>query len=483
MNSFKFLLFLSSSTLALKHAYLEALLHKAFDPLFGDIYVQEFLADNDFEYYTFLNLELWSRKALDGQASTWLSKLGILDFHNLLSIIYVTVNKWKDAVSEQEVFRSNDVVRECAMISRIYCNILSNMLDEYEKKIQVELVQEFIYLVYRVHVLHTNTSTSYFELLNETNEYLEKALLVLDHILIDYISCGYETVSSLAKTLLADVEDFPNTFSVVTNLSVNHAKEALRLVNLARNSDANVVEEMMIGNCSKLPSILNHWLKGKAKHILREIVGLRIFPLAVKSIEKTRRTSFAGSTYPVPLPISRKIQAMEKNTVISTKKMSSILMLCEEYRTVARTLHQLYQKPSQLADADRRKGRERVYEVFLKLCSDCFPPRIVAHFRMHLHFMNYSLDYHPKLIHFTNLPMNPVNGIEWNYLQNLATWINELAKTVPERERKEFMRLMLQFVTLEVGCLIPEEQQELMKLSVILMIDGGLETYYANQIK
>ena len=477
MNSFTFLLF-PWFALALKHAYLEAFLHKAFDPLFGDVYVHDFLAENHFDYYLCPILEQikWTQRAKE-HSPAWLSKLGLADFFSVIQLIYATVSKWKNVVNELEVLGSEDVVRECAMMSKRFCNSVLYQDDE------IEMMQEIIYLVYRVHVLHTNTLTSYFELLNETNEYLEKALLPLDYGKVIHFRCEYEEVNSLARVLLAEVDEVPDTSSVVTKSSANHAKEALRLVNLARNSDANVVEEMMIGNCKTLPSILNQWLKGKPKHFLLEILSLHIFPLAVKSIEREKKTSCTGSTYPLPLPLSRDIQAMEKSMLAFPNKTIGALMACEWYRKVLRSLYDLYRAGSMIPASRKLKKRDSIHNSFFKMCADAFPPNVTAHFRMHFQVMNYALEYHPYLTHFSKLPVSAINGKEWDYLQNLVSWINDLSKAIPERERKEYMQLMLQFVTLEVSYLFPVEERELMRLSVILMIDGGLETYYSNQFK
>ena len=43
-----FFLIFVTSTKALQHSYLEALIHKAFDPIFGNVFLQEFLVKNAF---------------------------------------------------------------------------------------------------------------------------------------------------------------------------------------------------------------------------------------------------------------------------------------------------------------------------------------------------------------------------------------------------------------------------------------------------
>ena len=494
-----FFLFFISSSFALQHAYLEAFIHKAFDPIFGKVFLQEYLAENDFCEDTLHEMDLhkWSQKAKQ-KSSPWLTKLRQEDFRPILKRISITVSNWMHVIDKEEYMVRSDVVHECASKCKFVCDSLFKRYTQVERVGQAILNQEFLNLVFKVQ-LTTKTAKlkqeRYFELLNKASEQMERTYINNRHYLVKISLYNYEKVSIIARMLFksSEASELPVTTPCPTK-SFQNAKEALRIVNTARYNllppfDVYIKsrEEAMIGACSDLhtfsTTILNKWPKGKARTILQNCLILEVYPHTVKSSGKGDHSIPVDLSFPLPLSISREIRALANNMTFD--EIMNILEACREYRKVVRILNGFAHMAEQMSAFDISSKRQNICEEFTsKLPSRRLPPNVANLLCMHVRILRYALEYVPEQVHYSNIPVTKKAqiGMERDYLQKLAYWINEVTRVVPEAKRKAHFQLMFRFITQEVRCLIPEDQRELVLMTTVLMIEGGLKAYYSEKI-
>ena len=497
------LLFIAHFASALKHAYLEALLHKALDSLFGGDFIGQYIKDNDFNTLTLRSMseESWCHK-VHWYFSAWEIKLDEDRFGDTLKTISMTISTWKDFIGKEQNMLSEDVVWECANICKLICQSDAFATLEMDGRIsQVNINQSFLYLVYRIRILSidniSKAQVSYFELLNSTNELMEITAISPTEKLktgkrIEVYN--YEKVSKLAVLLTNMIENSHSLAIQSTRRSSNYAKGALRFVVSARMNEQQVLagrskdmKETMITECKNLCTFttasLEEWAKGRAKDIIGEILTLSVFPPAVQSIEKVTLLIQTDTDYPLPISIVREIESMESK--MRPAELISILTICQKYRVVARMSHKIYRKQRSVMSMDEKsKHRGKLQESILTLCSRVLPPIIVDSFRMHFQSLNFILDYLPSMEHYSKLTFDRLKNTNEDYLHLLTGWINEASKAVPDCKRNEFLQLMMKAVIHEVKNLIPEEQRrQSVYWAMLLMIDGGLRTFYSiNQL-
>ena len=485
-----FFLFFASSILAFQHAYLEALIHKAFDPIFGNAFLEKFLSENDFnpDKIDHMDFKKWSRR-IPRTYSAWLPKLGQKNYEFILERIILILSSWSDLVAMDERMFRTDVVDECAFKCKSTCDFFYANASGRYRLLQAILNQEFLYLVYKVQEVTNNAhldQARYFELLNKANEEMERTYVDIKYDQVNYSVYDYEKMSTLAKMLPSKGIDLPGT---ITSLSIpvqSAAKEAVRIVNSARHNalhllDANSkdLEEAMIGTCSELRSFsttkLKEWAKGKSDTIIHGILILNVFAPAVRCIGKSSHSIYTDSSFPVPISIMREIKAVAND--MTHDEIMSILKACEEYRQVARLLDDINRPEQRSLKLLKLKEFEKRLTI---LRSIRLPPDLSDLFNIHVGIMSYAAEFLPSIVHFSNVPVNERAriGMERDYLQKLAYWINGLTKVIPEGKREAHFQLMFRFITVESKCLIPEDQRELVMMTLILMIDGGLRAYY-----
>ena len=487
-----FYLFFATSVFALQHAYLEALIHKAYDPIFGNVFLQEFIAENDFttDRLGERDLNKWSRR-VPSKYSAWLTKLEVKSFELLLLNISFVVNSWKDVIDAGAFIEHPDVVEECAIRCMQVCDLRYRRSSQKERADQASLNEAFLDWVFKVQLAITSiphfNQARYFELLNKASEHMERTSM--EYIRFDQVNpalSNYERVSGLAAKMVStkfNVAIDPLATSNPTNFQL--AKEALRIVNSARfislhsfGTYSEDVEEAMIGICDYLntfsTSSLIHWAKGKAKTIIQDTLSLNIFPTSVSSIERSSRRISVESCFPLPLSILQENKKAASN--MTYDEVVNILDACKMYRRVARLIDDICHKRTyQVPD------KQQIFNAFLsQLHFIKLPPNVSELFNMHIRIMSYALEYLPNLVHFSNIPVSEKAsiGMERDYLQKITHWINAITIVVPEAKRRAHFQLMFEFIALEVKCLIPEDQRELVMMTLILMIDGGLRAYY-----
>ena len=491
-------LFFAGSAIALQHAYLEALLHKAFDTVFGKAFVNEFLTKNTFipDDICKMDLKIWSQN-IPKSSSIWLSRLGLNDFGLLLKRISVTVSTWKDVIRVDEPIVCKDLVEECASKCKLVLDThYSNIFPE-DRTAQAKVDQLFLHLVYRVQVI-SNTAllgqARYFELLNRTSEQMERACIDVKNEQVLGVSVfDYDKVSDLARMLLTKSEAYDlKLLPINPARSVQYAKEALKVVNYARfnrlrqlEGHSKETEEAMIGVCHELHTYsstnLKAWTKGEVERIIQPILTLNVFLLAVKSIEMSSQNIVADSSFFLPLSLWREIKTVANDLTLD--EMLNILQACQEYREVARLLDDFARREGHMSVIKKSLKRKELYRKLAHFRSITLPSHLSELFNMHVRVLSHASEYLPELVHFSNMPMDEtLIGLEAVYLQKLAYWINEVTKVVPEERRKEHIWLMITFITQEIECLFPKGQRELSLMTMILMLDGGLKAYFNESI-
>ena len=473
--------------MALKHAYLEKLLHKAFDPMFGRVFLEAFLARYDFNtpsYPSHNELEKWNRRALK-YYSSWLPKLGQLNFVGVFRIIYGLVSAWKDVVREDHEMRFDDVVRECV-------SMCGEMTDFLVPKVKMKnegwasLCHDFVHLVFSVH--HKSNQTGYFALLNDLNEQMERAIVPIEHASVYYEEYSYEGMELLA-TLIKTLEKNLLYFDEIPRKkgkSMTLAKGVLHMVSFARFNDlcrikgsTKDVETSISTFNSQLfkfvSSLLHICLPRRLQYIVLPLLVRKLQSGPFKLMQKTGRTVDVELFYPLPLSVKREMERLEGS--LSARMISVILTICQEYRTHARKLHQI-NRSQILSYQEKVQRRAQGRDTFLATCSKWFPNHLFNLFTWHTLILENCMKYNSSVVHFSNLPVTldskSVPGrMEREYLQKIAWWINEVNKWVPIKERKEHLKLMVQFVCEEVYYSVPSEQGDLVNLTIVLMIDNG----------
>ena len=492
-----FFLFFVTSIKALQHAYLEALIHKAFDPIFGNVFLQEFLIKNAFnsEKVHDVDFKRWSQRAAQRASSAWLTKLNVKNFEPLLERINLTLSSWKDLIEEKESIVHSDVIEECAS----KCKLVCEKVPEKKRPQQAILNQEFLYLVYLAQVA-TQTAqlkqARYFELLNNANEQMERTYIVIKKYQVDVAFYNDEKMRNLARMLLESSEAIdmpPATFSPTK--SILNAREALSIVGAARYNvrrpldDYSVdmdysksIEEAMISVCSDLHTFstttLKGWAKGKSGKIIQSILSLEVFPPAAKFIEKSGQLFSADSFFPLPLSALRIIEAVAND--MTSDEIMCIVKASEEYRQLARRSDAFFRRASTMAAGEKNLLSKEYHSTLDKLRSRDLPIELMNLFIIHLDVMTSAMEYLPNLVHFSNMHMSEkaLVGVERDYLNNFAYWINEVTNVIPEEQRDKCFPQMFLLITLEVNCLIPEDRRKLVMMTLMLMLKGGLRAYY-----
>ena len=470
--------------LALKHTYIEKLVHKAFAPMLNRFIIETFLARYDFNPASSLSqreLEAWNLIALK-YYSAWLPKLGQPNFTGVFWTIYGTVSMWRDMIREDHEVGFDDVVRECAgMCMTTFPALKANR----NAQVKAALCQDFVYVVFCAH--HKSNQTGYFAILNEMNEQMEKTLISIPHASLYIEEYNYESMELLGILMktLSDKLDFFDDVSKKNGL----AKGLLQVVSFTRFKDfcrikgtTKDVESTLAGiNISQseiVSSLVESWLPKELQNLLQPLLQEKLQSLPTfKQMPKTARTVDAELFYPLPLSIKRELERIENS--LTAVQFVFLLAVCQEYRTFARDLHNISNTRS-LSDQERMQRGVQRRDIFLDTCSKKLPKHFYHLFHWHTMMLDKAMKYGASIVHFSSLPVDKSNiypsRMELEYLKNIAWWINEVIKSVPVKERKEHLKLMLQFVSEEVNYLVPFEQGELVSLTIVLMIDGGFKT-------
>ena len=481
-------LLLVCSISALQHAYMEALMHKAFDPLFGKFFLQEFLSKNTFalDKVSVMDFKMWNIKAAQKASSAWPLKLGVKNFEPLLQMISMTVSNWMEVLPKEESMVHSDVVEECASKCKLICESLCANISVKGRLNQVALNEAFLYLVFEVQVV-TKTAQlhqlHYFEVLNNAVEQMERTYIDIRKYQVSMPVYNYDKISELAKMLLKDSSKDSNPSPT---RSVRHAKEALRIVNRFNkipkfDSYSKENEEAMICVCSELHTFSTNSLKTwtKAETIVENILNLKVFPPAVKSIEFSSHNISAESFFSLPLSIMREIEAVANDMTL--KEIMEVLKACEEYRKISRLLDDFHRRAKETSASEENTMSLEIQRTLIQMRSRRLPQNLMSLFTMHVYIMINVSRHVLDAVHFSNIPALSEGagiGLEREYLQNFAYWINNATKFIPKEQLERHFQSMLQLITLEVNCMIPEDERKLVMMTLMLMIDGGLRAYF-----
>ena len=492
MNLIRYLICQLCFTLALRHAYLEALLHKALDPVFGNRFISSFLGSHDTNSFTFLDLMNWNQKAMQSQSSAWLPKLNQDNFVDVLKLIYAVVGCWKEVVSEKQKMRHENVVEECALLCVEMCADLSVKADEKILR-KADLGQDFVYLLYMVH--SRPNQAGYFSMLNSMNEQTERLLNPLkQHTSIDIAEYEYEQMHRMAllmKSLTLNL-DFGIEKNFINNKRTSCAYGILRVAcysrfreHCRRNGSTQDVEIMMTkvyGSIFASSSLaLVYWLPKQVQEVMGPLISDKLMPVAFKSMKKTVRKVSVDLIYPLPLSIKWELERAEEG--MTSSQVISCLIVSHGYRKFARELHQLHSS-GKFSALEKIAILKTSRDKFAEICARRIPDDFNL-FHRHSLVLTHSIKYDASIVHFSILSLDTNKydgrgGMAREYLLRIAWWIDEVTKSVPVSEREEHLKMMLQFVRQEVSYLIPFDQKEVAELTIILMIEGGFDT---NMIK
>lgn len=474
---------------ALHHAYLEMVLHKALDPLFGSRFVSSFLGSYDFDSshaLTNLELEKWNQVAVQ-QSSAWLLKLNQSNFLSVLKLLYSVVGFWKEVMREEEKMRFEDVMEECAWLCVEMCAHLSDKEDE-DIILKADLSRDFVYLLCNIH--RRPNQTGYFQMLNEMNEQMESVLIPFETASVDIVEYNYDRVNRFAKLMksLSRILEFRMEDVIYSNKRTSFAEGMLRLASYSRfrehcrrqgsTRDVEIMLSKVYGILFTFASsILNLCKLKRAQRVLKPLFRDMFKPVAAKSMEKTIRRVYVDLSYPLPLSIKWEFEKSEKG--MTSAQLFCCLTASQAYRKFARELHQLHN--SSISIPEKMDIQRQSLDKYLEMCSQMLPKRFFGFFKGHAFLLAHSMKFDASIVHFSNLPVDTNNDnirevMGREYLQKIAWWINEVTKAVPVSEREEHLNVMMLFVSEEVSCVIPFEQKEVAELTIDLMIEGGFTT-------
>ena len=488
MNLIRLLIYQTCFALALRHAYLEALLHKALDPLFGSSFVISFLASYDFDQpqdLSDLHLEMWNRRAIQ-QSSAWLLKLNYRNFTGLIDVIFTVVCNLKEVVRREQLMRYEDVVEECAWRC-VELSVFFRGKDDVNIRQKADLCRDFVYVIYNVH--RRPNQTGYFSMLNAMNEEIERSLYRFERTSVNIVEYDYEQMNRLAMILKALQPNLNFGFENILNREkpTPYAEGLLRFACYTRfkelcrregtTQDLEITLSKADENWNALVStILEFWLPNRNLNVFRPIFNDMSRPVAFISITKKDKTVNSDNFYPLPLSIIRAFEKTEAS--MTSSEICCCLIMSLGYRKFAYELKQLHNN-SQIPFPKKIAIQKHSRLEFLKtLPRESVPFNL---FHWHTLMLTHSMTYNSSTVHFSNLPVeinreSSPGGLEWKLLQNIAWWINEVTKSVPISERNEHLKMVMEFTRHEVSEVIPFEQRELFNSTIVLMIDGGLSS-------
>ena len=491
MNLIRFLACQFCFALALHHVYLEELLHKALDPLFGPSFISSFVGSYEFDpphALTYLDLIKWNKKAVL-KSSAWLLKLGQSNFADAIKTIFVVVGCWKEVVRTEQNMRHANVVEECALLCVEMCANLFIKADENILR-KTDLCRDFFFLLYNVH--RRPNQTGYFSILNGMNEQMERVLNpIKQQISIEIVEYNYDEMHRLALLM----KSLPVSLNIgIENNLINSkptscAEGMLRVASYSRfrehcrrkgsTRDVERMQSEKFGSSFTVSCMIYMtWLPLKVQEVLLPIFREILKQVKVKSIEVTVRKVEVDLLYPLPLSIKLEFERTEEG--MTSGQVIGFLFFSQSYRSFARQLHQLHSL-ERYSTAEKLATHKASRDKYLEVCSQRLPNNFVNLFHWHTLMLTQYIKYDASIVHFTNLPVDAVKdddrgGMGREYLQRIAWWINEVTESVPIYEREEHLKLLLQFVSQEVNYVIPFEQRELTDLTIMLMIEGAFNT-------
>ena len=495
MNLIKVLIYQACLVFALRHAYLEALLHKAFDPLFGSSFLDSFIGAYEFDpshSLAYLDLIKWNRKAVS-QSSSWLPKLNQSNFGDMLKIIYAVVGCWKEMISEEQKMRHEDVVEECTGLCVVMCAYLTKKGDERIGQ-KVDSCQSLVYVVYSIH--HRPNQTGYFAMLNAMNEQLERLLIPSMQASVDIVEYEYEKMNRLAVLVraLSSNLDLDLKRNLSRNVLTSYAQHFLRIasysrfIELCRKNGTTPDLEIAVSNTIRslntlTPAILELWLSGKIRKVLWPVFRNIFKPVPCNSMEMTVKAVKPDTIYPLPLSIKWEFGKKEK--WLTPAQVICCLVISQSYSKFAHELRQLHISGKTLI-SEKMAIQNTIRDKYLEIWAQKLSKDDYELLQRHALMLTHSMEYNASIVHFSKLPVDTNNGSSRRdmgraYLQRIAWWINEVTKSVPASEREDHLKMMLHFVNEEVICVIPFKQRESVKSTIVLMISGGLSLTYKAQ--
>lgn len=470
----------------MKHAYLESLLHKAFRPLFSEDFLNEFIAANEFRLSEIkaVDFEMWNAKAMQspGMVASLKTLLGKESFLAILQNIYVVTSSLKPVMLKTTQMVEEDVILESIFSCRVLCNVLYNLYDPELLKSRVGSCEHFALLVYS---LQPKKRPSYFKFMNEMVEEMERMVAILEsNTKIFLVSAlGYDRMYSMAQVLLGmsssvgvRLTGLPTVFK---ERSVPYTEGVLRLANYAHYNELRVFAapgstedvETMITNISRrylnlISMSLRFWLSPRLEDMFQKILARKLIrPPTFKPVEGVDLRAISQSFYALPLSVIRVIEGEDANGRLNISQIISLVHAAKAYRVMVREAHRV---------GKNKRKQTAVISIFYSFYGKLVPDVVYDIFKRHIDILKVVID----VIEVPHISSFLSNGSGIDYFQKLPWWVAQVTKYGMD-ERK--LEVLIKFVMREVDTLMPcREEAKVTKLTLALMIDGGLDEYLRN---